>query len=269
MDPLSHGWFVTFAIVLAAMVLRSTLVIGAAFAWIRSTSFAERRRIYRFAYAKGQLGSELKAALLVVAFDALLFSSTRYFGLIDYAPAPSWGVAIYTYLILFVWIEIWFYVTHRAMHHPALYRIHRQHHVAKVTDPLTSLSFSLGERAVLLVGVFAFAILVSKLTPLSFGALIAVGLTNYVFNVLGHSNVEFVPEWIARSAPGRLIITPSFHAMHHARYKGHYGLYTTILDRWFGTAFDDYEAVYDRARSGAGLSRPGERVKPAEVAARA
>lgn len=263
MESIPAGWAITFAIVLAAMTTRSLIVVGAAFAWYNASSFAQRRRVYRLAYAEGQIGSELKAALMVIAFDALVFSTVRHFGLTRYAQESSALLFAGTFLLVFLFTELWFYVTHRALHHKALFWIHRQHHTAKVTDPLTSLSFSILERAILIGGVLAFAALVSLAIPLSMGGLIAVGLSNYVLNVLGHSNVEFVPERFARSRIGRVFITPSYHAMHHARFRGHYGLFTTILDRCFATRFEDYEQVYDRARAGRGLDRLGERVESA------
>src|SRR5690606_5712092 len=42
----------------------------------------------------------------------------------------------------------------------------------------------------------------------------------------------------------------TFHAMHHARYTGHYGLFTTVLDRVLGTAWDDTPEVQARAARG-------------------
>lgn len=261
MESISTGWAITFAIILASMMIRSLIVVGAAFAWYNASSFAQRRRVYRLAYAEGQIGSELQAAVTVIAFDALVFSTVRHFGLIQYAQEPSALLFAGSFLLVFLFTEIWFYVTHRAMHHKALFWIHRQHHTAKVTDPLTSLSFSIIERAILIGGILALSAMVSLAIPLSMGGLIAVGLSNYVLNVLGHSNVEFMPVWFAKSRIGRFFITPSYHAMHHARFRGHYGLFTTVLDSWFATRFEDYEQVYDRAREGRGLDRLGERVE--------
>lgn len=260
MQDLSPHWFVTFAIILAVTTLRSAIVIAAAFAWSRTTRFAERRRVYRLAYAEGQLGSEFQAALTVLAFDALVLSTIRHFGLIAYQPHTTLSGFAITFVLIFLWTEIWFYFTHRMMHQPRFFWIHRQHHRAKVTDPLTSLSFSLIERSILLFGVIGFACLMSVAAPVSFAALVANGMLNYVLNVLGHSNVEFIPEAVAKSRFGGLFITPSYHAMHHARYRGHFGLFTTVLDRMFGTTYEDYGRVYDRARSGQGLARLGERI---------
>jgi Delta7-sterol 5-desaturase len=132
--------------------------------------------------------------------------------------------------------------------------------VAQVTDPLTSLSFSLMERMVLLTGVLGLAVLLSWLIEISLTGLWIYALTNYALNVMGHSNVEVFPAWFTKSWLGRLMVTPTYHSLHHARYRGHYGLFTSVLDRLFGSVYPDYEAVQERASNGEGLTRQGERI---------
>jgi hypothetical protein len=41
--------------------------------------------------------------------------------------------------------------------------------------------------------------------------------------------------------------------MHHARYNGHFGLFTQVLDRVCHTVWRDYEKVQERAAHGQGL----------------
>ena len=243
---------------LAAFFLRAGLFIGAGFALSHATAFGARRRIYRIAFEPGQLGREATAGLLALAFDAAAFATLFKLGAVEQATSDSLGRAVATFALMFVWIEVWFYVSHRAMHSRPLYWIHRQHHVAKVTNPLTSISFSIAERAVLVGGIAAFAALASRIMPFSVPGLVAVLATNDLMTVFVHANVEFVPRRVATSWLGRVFITPSFHAMHHARFRGNFGLYTRFLDRWFGTDFDDVDWVYGRAASGQGLTRFGE-----------
>jgi sterol desaturase/sphingolipid hydroxylase (fatty acid hydroxylase superfamily) len=127
-----------------------------------------------------------------------------------------------------------------------------------VANPITAISFSIIERVIFIGGVIGFLGLVSLLVPLSRPGILSFAVFAYIANVLGHSNVEFVPARFAKSRLGGLFYTPSFHSMHHARYHGHYGLFTTVLDRWFNTYFEDYPAVYDRAVAGEGLERLNE-----------
>lgn len=246
------GFFVVF------FAGRSVVFAGAGALFLR-TRFAQARRIYLRAFDKGQLRSELRSAIVIVLFDAVAIGLSRHLKLMDLAPASPASFAR-TFVLLAVWTEVWFFFSHWALHQKPLYFLHAQHHVAKVTSPLTSMSFSLAERAILLVGINGFAILSSKVMPISIAGLTAYFVFNYALNVWGHLNVELMPAWFTRSWFGRAFITTTYHSMHHARYVGHYGLFTRFLDRAFGTGFADYEAVHERVAHQQGLKTLGERI---------
>lgn len=250
-----------FLFVFAFMALRAAVIAGGAIALVTRNARALGRRVYRRAWAPGQLRSEARAATLVVLFDAVVIALARKAGVVRFAPA-SLGAVAFTFALLFVWYEVWFYFSHRLLHTRALYFIHAQHHVARVTDPLTSLSFSLGERAILQLGAVGFAAAASRVVPITEAGLAGYFLANYVLNVVGHSNVELFRPGFGRRRLGRAVISVTFHAMHHARYTGHYGLFTPVLDRLCGTYFEDYPEVQSRAAQGEGLAKLGERVGP-------
>ena len=220
---------------------------------------SRRLSVYRLPWGKNQLRRELFPALQVLLLDAVLITLFRtYFS--DRFQPFGWGSFVLSFAWMYLTFELWFYATHRLLHTKALYPLHAQHHVAKVTEPLTSLSFSLVERVVLLGGALGFVILGSYLFPLTLAGVFAYMLTNYALNILGHSNTEWFPAWFVRSPLGRVFLTPTFHALHHARHQGNYGLFTVFLDRWCATDFADYEAVHQKAREGEGLERLGERL---------
>jgi Delta7-sterol 5-desaturase len=248
-----------FCVILTGVMLRSGLFVAAAFLWLRFSNFARRRRVFRLPLPDGQVRSEMLATIPVLLLDAAAITAVFYTGLLTPAPATMTNT-IGTIVAMFVLFEIWFYFTHRAMHTKALFFIHRQHHVAKVTDPLTSLSFSLLERVILLAGALGGAVLLSWTIEISLLGLWIYAIANYALNVLGHSNVEVFPPWFSRSWAGRMLVTPTYHALHHARYRGHYGLFTSVLDRLFGSVYPDYEAVQDRTGRGDGLTSLAERL---------
>jgi sterol desaturase/sphingolipid hydroxylase (fatty acid hydroxylase superfamily) len=244
------------AVVVSGLVKLTAVGLGWGLVRLR---VAERWRVYRRALASGQLRSEAWAAVGVVVCDALLVGLFRYFAGSRLVPFSA-PVALLSFAWMFVGFEVWFYVTHRLLHTRALYRFHAQHHVAQVTDPLTSLSFSLVERLVLMGGGMGLVLLAMEVMPVTNVGVMGYILTNYFLNVVGHGNTEWLPRRFVSSWAGRLFFTPTFHALHHARYQGHYGLFTVVLDRWLGTAFGDYPQVHARAREGHGLVRIGERL---------
>jgi len=254
-----------FAKLFPTILVVSSLVKGTAVGLgLLVTRFrqAERLRVYRKALAPGQLRSEAWAAGRVVLFDAVALTAFQAAVRSRFAPFGV-GAALATFVWMFVGFEVWFYVTHRPLHTRALYRFHAQHHVAQVTEPLTSLSFSLVERAVLLSGNFALVLLALGVMPVPMAGAMLYVLTDYALDVVGRANTEWLSTRFVASGLGRVLFTPTFHAMHHARHQGHYGLFTTVLDRWLGTAFEDYPRVHARARAGEGLERVGERVQAA------
>ncbi|RKH54377.1 sterol desaturase family protein [Corallococcus interemptor] len=244
-------------VLLISGTLKLLTVVGGWLVW--RTRWAARFRVYRRELSQGQLRSEALAAAGVVLTDAVLIGAFRSFTGPLYGPF-SLSTALWSYAWMFVGFEVWFYVTHRLLHLPRFYRFHAQHHVAQVTEPLTALSFSVVERVVLMGGGLGMHFAAMHLFPGSQVGVLAYMLTNYVLNAFGHGNTEWLPKRFVTSWVGRVLFTPTFHALHHARYQGHYGLYTVVLDRWFGTAFPDYPQVHARARDGEGLTRMGERL---------
>lgn len=231
--------------------------------WLSAIAVAGlgRRRVYRVPYDREQLRAELLASW-VIPVDGPAFLLCLWLGLLRPA-APTLGASLLTFVVLFVFFELWFYGTHRLMHTRLLYPIHAEHHLSKVTCSLSGLRFSLPEKLVLTLGSVGFAAAASWWMPVTLPGMIAFFAVYYAESILGHSNVEIVPAWLVRSPLGRVAGSTTFHAMHHARWSGHYGLTTTALDYLCGTVFPDYRDVQARAAAGEGLERLGERAGPA------
>lgn len=252
-----QGWFTVFA----GVALFRLGILGGGGLLLQRTRWAKRRVIYALPVAPGQYASEFRAALAVIAFDALYQPLLLTWASRSFAPATVSNV-LFTVALGFVLNELWFYVSHRLMHTRALYFIHAQHHTARVTDPLTTMSFSLAEHVIGFVPITLCIAALAHVLPLSGVGMAVFGVLTEVGNLYGHANIE---PWSSRQASsplGRIFGAPTFHAMHHARYSGHFGLYTRILDRWFGTEFPDYEALQARVANGQPLTQLSERAAP-------
>ncbi len=252
-EALGTGFWIA-ALALAHFVqfgVRALLITGTATLFVHKSRFAERRRIYREPYESSLLRTQFLATVAVTAFDSVAIALVRHFDLIHFAPPTVAGVLL-TWAGLFVYNEVWYYVMHRSLHSDALYFIHAQHHVARVAHPFSSFSFSLVERTVHVLGVLGPIAIASHFIPITLPGFVLCFFTQFLFNTLGHLNVEPFGLGFLRSWAGRTLVTSTYHAMHHARERGHYGLATQVLDRLFGTMWKDYPEVYAAAVRGEG-----------------
>src|SRR5687768_1806709 len=147
------------------------------------------RRIIARAHVPAELRKAMRQAAGVLVFDAAVIVVIGQLGWIRFAPSTVWSTLV-TFAVTFVWYELWFYFVHRMLHETPLYRIHALHHEARVPHPLTTLTFSIAERSLVLVGLIAFSVMISRVLPVALAGLTLYGLVNHVLGVLGHSNVE-------------------------------------------------------------------------------
>ncbi|MGD9979472.1 MAG: sterol desaturase family protein [Hyphomonadaceae bacterium] len=180
---------------------------------------------------------------------ALIFSITG-FGMY-YASRAGW-LTIYedfsvrgplyfvaTLLAMIVAQDAYFYWTHRAMHHPRLFRtFHHTHHKSMTPTPWTAYSFDVPEAIV----VVAFVPLWAAIVPMHDLAIFTFVTWQIVRNVMGHAGVELCP---VAGKPSRLFgwwNTTTHHDLHHQNGRSNYGLYFTWWDRLMGTEHPDYQA---------------------------
>ncbi|MFL5788583.1 MAG: sterol desaturase family protein [Flavisolibacter sp.] len=219
------------------------------------------RHIYNLSPDQDQLKEELNNSFLTSPLHAFLIGVALYSGMLKEADT-NWFNLTYTFIIVFVWTEIWHYFSHRAMHHKSLLFIHRLHHESRITNPLSSISFSFLEKFIFSVGIVFPVAALSHLMPISFFGIYAYYLFYFITNVLGHSNIEIRKPGYTQTWIGSIINTPTYHAMHHARYVKNYGLITSTLDRLFNTMWEDYDKVQSRAASDQPLTKLSERLVP-------
>jgi Delta7-sterol 5-desaturase len=222
------------------------------------------RLIYNVSANQEQLKEELNNSFFTSPLHAILIWLALFTGFLKDHPATIVSF-VYTFLIVFVWTEIWHYFSHRLMHHKSLLWIHREHHKSKITNPLSSMSFSFLEKFIFSVGILAPAAALSFVIPVSLYGIIAYYIFYFITNTLGHSNIEIRKPGYANTFMGKIFNTPAYHAMHHARYVKNYGLITSVLDRLFNTMWEDYDKVQTRAAENKPLQKLSERMIPKKI----
>ena len=137
--------------------------------------------------------------------------------------------------------DTYFYFVHRAFHHSVLFKwFHWGHHRTGEPTPWTSFAFDPLEalvQALFLVGIVF-------LLPLHFVTLIALLLTMTLWTVWNHLGFELLPKSFPHHWLGRWLIGPTHHAIHHRKYRVHYGLYFTFWDRFLNTHDPNYEKEF-------------------------
>ena len=254
------SWLKIFSILVAYVFVRGIFLQLGLFFALNKLDFFLRKKIYSVPFKHGQLFSEIKSNFLTMIVDGFFLATILKTRVIAGSGSFLWGFAI-----SFIWFEIWFYISHRALHHPKLYFIHQQHHVAKTVNPFTALSFSILERLILLVGGIGGVYLLSLRLPLSDSGIAFYFLINFLLNIFAHSNVELIPAAIVKSKIGRILNAPTYHSMHHARYQGNYGLFTPFLDQLFQTEFEDYEKVHAKVIEGVPMKSYSDKIRSEET----
>lgn len=229
-----------------------------AYGAIRLLKLDARRAVYQVSASRRQILRELRSswtifldgAILVLLIDLDLVSF-RY----DFSP-PT--VALH-YISIFLFFELWFFGTHVALHGRWLHRFHRIHHRSHATTPLSGLQFSLTEKAILAAGSLGFVATASQFFSVSIYSLLIFYLIYYTNSVLGHSNIEIQPASFTHGPFHKIFTSPTYHAMHHARFHGHYGLTITLFDRLNRSIFPDYVTIHRRVTGGVGVSRLSDR----------
>jgi Delta7-sterol 5-desaturase len=216
--------------------------------------FKERFKNWRIQqkvrFNDAQLKRELKNAIFTLAVGAffaciVLYLSTKgYTKIYMDIKAYSSFWAFSGFFILLLVDDAWFYVFHRLMHHPRIYKyIHAEHHKSVDVNPFTSLSFHFLEPFILTFWIFPLSMIMPIYAP-ALGILQFWGLLE---NIKSHLGYEFYPTKFNKSW-FRFLTTSTHHNMHHDKFNGNYGIHFRIWDRLLGTEFKDYEKEFDEIK---------------------
>lgn len=156
----------------------------------------------------------------------------------------GWGYVWLSFGLLVVFHDAYFYWTHRAMHHPTLFRwFHSTHHRSKNPTPFTAYAFDIPEAIVNYMVVPIFALIM----PLHDQATVFFLWFMIFRNAIAHCGYELMPHGWARHPVLGLSSAVTHHDMHHEKMTGNYGFYFTFWDRVMGTEHGDYLDRVDRA----------------------
>ena len=197
----------------------------------------KRANLHHF---KHDLGFSAITFLVFAIMDAcLLLLESKGYTLIYFDVAEygfSWLIASF-FIVLFI-DDMFFYWSHRAMHHPKLYKyFHRVHHESTDPSPLTAFAFHPSEAVIEQLMHFVLPFIL----PLNFGVIIAWQIFSMLNNVLAHLGYEVYPKGWVKMPMLQFKTASTHHNMHHQLFNGNYALYFTWWDKWMGTEFEDYE----------------------------
>ena len=175
---------------------------------------------------------------------ALLFTGIRNHNLM-YAHWSDYGTAygLFSFVALVLLHDAYFYWTHRAMHHPSLFKtVHLVHHKSTNPSPWAAYSFHPLEAVVeaLIVPIASFILPLNGITIMAFLVFMMV------YNVYGHLGWEIYPARWNQHWLGRWLNTSVSHNQHHQFFRGNYGLYFRFWDEWMGTTRPDYDNAFAR-----------------------
>ncbi|MGZ3419836.1 MAG: sterol desaturase family protein [Polyangiales bacterium] len=233
---------------------RYLVVAGAAFLvfWIWLRERYRTRWVPRGPSRSVKIAHDLRWSLstsLVFATFAVMTQQAAKMGIVRrYATIGErgWLWFGFTVIALIVLQDTYFYWTHRAMHHPKLYRwFHKVHHASVQTSPWTAYAFSPLEAATHA----AFVPLVWLFLPMHELAVFSFMLFMVTRNVLGHLSIELFPSGFTRGRVTGLSTTTTHHALHHRHFRANFGLYFTFWDRAMGTLHPAYEEEFESVQS--------------------
>ncbi len=233
------------------------LTVAASAAGFLAERALPQRRMFDVPLFPGQYRFELLGNGIFLSVTSITVTLALFSGAVRFT--SGWLAAVVTFAALLFGFQVFYYWLHRAMHHRSLLRFHRWHHRSQVTTPLTGQSVGPIEALGWMGGYVGLPLLMSWIHPISFVGWAAYLAFNVSGNVFGHSNVEpNVPAAASRSATlfANVFI---YHALHHARWNGHYSFQTAMMDRLFGTEYADWPQLFARIIAGKPLKSLKER----------
>ncbi len=226
--------FSVAVIILSSIVIVRYFLINQIFYYFFYQRKSDLRLIYDRLPSKAEMRFEIKWSIIScfvfgIVATILLWLFQNNFTKI-YFDINEYGVTYFVLSIVIMLLlhDLYFYITHRLMHLPFLYRkLHHYHHKSLRPSPWASFSFSPSESLIESLPIFLFFLFL----PLHIYAALTYLIIMTISATVNHLGYEIIPQ----NKIGRALITGTNHAAHHKYFNANYGLYFTYLDRLFKT----------------------------------
>jgi len=165
--------------------------------------------------------------LIWTAYEAVLLwaLSNEHMTLINFESNPVWFVAIF--LLIPMWESFYFYVIHRVIHIPFLYKkIHYLHHRNINVGPWSGMSQHPIEQMIFLGSVFVHLFIGAHPIHIMFHL-------QYYFLTAVTTHTGF--QGLLIGDKNRLALGTFHHQMHHRYFECNYGSLEIPWDKWFGS----------------------------------
>lgn len=231
---LSLPWFFQIFLLVIYYSFRAFLLTGLFFYALR-TSWGKNRKISSKAYKPEQIKFEVRQTLIIFLLDSLLLVGVIKAGLFKVIHLGFTSDVI-SFLLLFVWVEVTFYIYHRVLHKRKFWPLHVIHHKSKIPSPLSGFTFSVSERLILFFNTMSLVVLADLAGhPLSMIGLQTYFGFNVFMTVMGHSDLKIYPASWRNKPILKYLSDPSDHSLHHSHFSCNYGLFTNFLDKKLNT----------------------------------
>lgn len=247
-------------VVIACAVACLTLT-ASGLAWgyaAERVAFARGRKVFDVKLKRRQLRTEALGTALFHLVFVPMAAAVLWSGAVRFS--SGWLAQVVGFFGAWYAFQAFYYPLHRAMHSRQLFWMHRWHHESLVTTPMTGFSMHPAEALGWCVGILVPAIALSQLGLLGawgWGAFVVVFWTG---NIAGHANAEIFPFASTRLTTLLWSNPISYHSLHHARWDGHYGFVSAVMDKLFGTEFPDWLRVHQRVWNGKPMTSLRERL---------
>ncbi len=241
-NPDTLGAFAATYILLVGVIWARYFIVAGLFYWLlwgRAEKNVAATRLSPVRPTRDNVSFEIRMSLLssliyaapgAVVIEAYKAGGTALYTQLDTPLAWAWiPVSIFIYLAIH---DTYFYWTHRAMHHPKLFRrMHLAHHRSRHPTPWAGFSFHPWES---IISAWPLP-LAAFFIPIHVGAVFVVLMVMTIASISNHAGWEIIPRRYIHGLFGRHIISATHHNLHHTDYHANYGLYFRFWDRLMGT----------------------------------